>query len=96
MRELCENKATNAQEAVALYCYLAAKQIASLLPALGGMDMLVFTGGIGEQAASVRENIASLLRWVGDFPVHVIPTDEEMVIARACHELGKARHGNAV
>ena len=79
MRELLASPAGEA-----LYCYLAAKQIAGLLPALGGLDALVFTGGIGEHAAPVRDRIIEHLRWVGDFIVHVIPTDEEIVIAEAC------------
>ena len=84
IRELLASPSPATKEAVELYCYLAAKQIAGLLPAIGGLDVLVFTGGIGEHSASVRERITDALRWVGDFPVHVIPTDEELVIANAC------------
>jgi acetate kinase len=84
MRELLENNTSQAKEAVELYCYLAAKQLAGLLPALGGLDALVFTGGIGENASLVREKITGLLRFLGEFPVYVIPTDEEIVIATAC------------
>ncbi|MDX2094453.1 MAG: acetate kinase [Alphaproteobacteria bacterium] len=84
MRALLADSSPAAQEAVALYGAMAAKAIAALLPALGGIDGLVFTGGIGEHAATVRERITQLLRWAGDFPVHVIPADEEMVLARAC------------
>lgn len=86
MQELLESKTAAAQTAVGLYCYLAAKQIASLLPALGGLDALVFTGGIGENATAVRERIVELLRWIGTFPVYVIPTDEENVIAESCRD----------
>ncbi len=96
MRTLLESTRPEAKEAVELYCYLAAKQIAGLLPALGGLDMLVFTGGIGEHAEPVREQIVSHLRWIGDFAVYVVPTDEEVVIAEACHidvkELTFVRH----
>ena len=84
MQELLESKSAAAQTAVELYCHLAAKQIAGLLPSIGGLDALVFTGGIGENATSVRERIVNLLRWAGDFPAYVIPTDEESVIAEAC------------
>ncbi|MGB4057759.1 MAG: hypothetical protein WBK77_06720 [Alphaproteobacteria bacterium] len=51
---------------------------------IGGLDALVFTGGIGEHATPIRDNITTRLRWIGDFKVYVIPTDEEIVMARAC------------
>jgi acetate kinase len=89
MQELLERKSVAAQTAVELYCHLAAKHIAGLLPSIGGLDALVFTGGIGENATTVRENIVDLLRWIGEFPVYVIPTDEEKVIADACHPFMK-------
>ncbi len=87
VRELRRSEAPEAREALALYAYLAAKQIASLLPALGGMDALVFTGGIGEHDAGTREAITDWLRWVGEFAVYTIPTDEERVIARAGQDM---------
>jgi len=87
MRDLLASDKPQAHEAVELYCYLAAKQISGLLPALGGLDALVFTGGIGENAAPVREKMTALLRWIGDFPVYVIPADEERVIANACRAM---------
>jgi acetate kinase len=91
MQELLESKRVAAQESIELYCHLAAKQIAGLLPALGGMDALVFTGGIGENAAYVRERIADLLRWIDEFSVYVIPTDEEKVIAEHCKTILKGK-----
>ncbi len=84
MRDLIASQKPEAREAVELYCYLAAKQIAGLLPSLGGLDALVFTGGVGENQEEVRNKIVSYLRWIGDFKVQVIPTDEETVIAEAC------------
>lgn len=84
MRELLASEKPEAREAVELYCYLAAKQIAGLVPALGGLDALVFTGGIGENQAAICEGIVTYLRWVGDFKVHIIPTDEELIIAQSC------------
>lgn len=89
MRVLLASDKKEAREAIELYCYLAAKQISGLLPALGGLDALVFTGGIGENAAPVRERMIALLRWIGDFSVYVIPTDEELVIAHACKKSHK-------
>lgn len=91
MQELLESKCSDAKEAIELYCHLAAKHSAGLLPTLGGLDALVFTGGIGENSSAVRERIAHLLRWVGEFPVYVIPTDEELVIAEHCKTLMKGK-----
>jgi acetate kinase len=87
MRELLANSANEARKAVELYCYLAAKQLASLIPAIGGIDALVFTGGIGEHAEAVRHKICDHLNWLGELPIHVIPTDEEAVIAKACEAI---------
>lgn len=84
MKELLHSKAQSAIDAVDLYCRLATKQIAGLVPSIGGLDALVFTGGIGEHATPIRDNITTRLRWIGDFKVYVIPTDEEIVMARAC------------
>lgn len=84
IRTLIGSDTPQAKLAVELYCYLAAKQMAALLPALGGLDVLIFTGGVGENQPPIRDKIVSHLRWIGDFPVHVIPADEESVIAMAC------------
>jgi acetate kinase len=89
MRELMTSTQPAAREAVDLYYYLAAKQIAGLLPAIGGLDALVFTGGIGENNPEIRERMTDALRWAGDFSVHVVPADEERVIAQACQTLIK-------
>ncbi len=87
MQTLAASDKPEARKAIALYCYLAAKQIAGLLPALGGLDALVFTGGVGEHQFLIREQIALHLKWLGDFPVYVIPTDEEIVMAEACRNI---------
>lgn len=89
MKELLHSKTQSAIDAIDLYCILAAKQIAGLLPSIGGLDALVFTGGIGENAAPVRDKITARLRWIGDFDVYAIPTDEELVMARACKTIHK-------
>jgi acetate kinase len=93
MRELLASDNPDAKNAIELYCYIAAKQIASLLPALGGIDALIFTGGIGEHAKPVREKICSHLKWLGDFAVYAIATDEESVIAKACERLSHNSKG---
>jgi acetate kinase len=55
MRTLLESSAPEAREAVDLFCYRIVREIGSLAAALGGLDALVFTGGIGEHGAPVRE-----------------------------------------
>ena len=54
---------------------------------LGGLDALVFTGGIGEHAAPVRERIVGQIRFLGDFTTHVIEAREDVVAARAAQAL---------
>ncbi|MEM7634877.1 MAG: acetate kinase, partial [Pseudomonadota bacterium] len=51
--------------AVDYYCYWAARHAGSLITALGGMDGLVFTAGVGENAAPVRAGIINHLNWLG-------------------------------
>jgi acetate kinase len=67
MRELLdrETQDVRAAEAVALYCYQVKKWIGSFAAALGGLDTLVFAGGIGENAPLVRERICEGLSFLG-------------------------------
>jgi acetate kinase len=67
MRDLCVSEATDvrAEEAVELFCYQAKKWIGSFAAALGGLDTLVFAGGIGENAPPVRERICEGLGFLG-------------------------------
>lgn len=65
MRELLASDDPRAQEAIALFCYRAVREIGSLTAALGGLDALVFTAGIGEHAAQIRERICIELAWLG-------------------------------
>lgn len=67
MRDLLE-KAPNdekAAEAIDLFCYRARKYVGAYAAALGGLDVLVFTGGIGEKSAPVRSKICSDLGFLG-------------------------------
>jgi acetate kinase len=82
MRSLLANPAPEARRAVEAYCYWAARQAGSLVTALGGIDALVFTGGIGENAETVRRLIIDHLAWMEAFPVYIVPANEESVIAR--------------
>jgi acetate kinase len=67
MRDLLTRQATDvrAAEAVALFCYQAKKWIGSFAAALGGLDTLVFAGGIGENAPFVRARICEGLGFLG-------------------------------
>ena len=97
----------DAAMAVQMFCYQVRKQIGALSAALGGLDLLVFTGGIGERAARVRWEACSGLEHLGvrldrerndanadtiSTPdcgclVRVIPTNEDLMIARHTYEL---------
>ena len=65
MRTLLASPLPAAKEAVALFVYRVACETAALAAALGGIDGLVFTAGIGEHAPSVRAMIAARLAWLG-------------------------------
>jgi len=67
MRDLldCETQDVRAAEAVALFCYQVKKWIGAFAAALGGLDTLVFAGGIGENAPTVRARICSGLGFLG-------------------------------
>jgi acetate kinase len=107
LRDLLDRRATDIQagQAVDLFCYQAKKWIGSFAAALGGLDTLVFSGGIGEHSAEARAGICAGLEFLGIWldtesnvkglskissgpvGVHVIPTDEEIVIANTVFEL---------
>jgi acetate kinase len=67
VRDLLAREATDARaaEALALFCYEVTKRIGAFAAALGGIDCLVFTGGIGEHAAPIRERICEGLGFLG-------------------------------
>jgi acetate kinase len=65
MRELLASAAPEAAEAVALFCHRIVREIGALAAVLGGLDAIVFTGGIGEHAAPVREQVCLALGWLG-------------------------------
>jgi acetate kinase len=60
-----ESSDSRAREALAIFCYQAKKWIGAYTAALGGLDTLVFAGGIGENAAVVRERICDGLQYLG-------------------------------
>lgn len=65
MRVLLESDDPAARRAVGLFCYELVRTIGSMTAALGGIDALVFTGGIGEHAAAVRARVCGELAWLG-------------------------------
>jgi len=67
MRSLHKAASSNpgARLAVEMFCYSVRKQVAAMAAALGGVDLIVFTGGIGENDAGVRGEICDGLSWMG-------------------------------
>jgi acetate kinase len=65
MRTLLASADPHAQEAIELFVYRAGREIGSLAAALGGLDALVFTGGIGEHSAVIRAKICRQAAWLG-------------------------------
>ena len=101
-RDLLASPEPRARFALEVFVYRVARSVGSLAAALGGLDGLVFTAGVGENAAPVRAAICAACRWLGveldaeanaahaprisrsgsRVAVHVIPTDENLMIAR--------------
>jgi acetate kinase len=65
MRTLLASKEPRAQLAVDLFVYRIGRELGSLTAALGGLDALVFTGGIGERSAAIRERVSRDAGWLG-------------------------------
>jgi acetate kinase len=67
MRQLHEAASSNADArlAIAMFCYSVRKQVAAMIAALGGVELLVFTGGIGENDVEARAAICGDLFWLG-------------------------------
>lgn len=73
--------------ALAVFVHRVAAAVGAMAVACGGIDVLAFTGGIGEHAAEVRERIVERLRFLGGFRVEVVPSHEELVIAAETRKL---------
>ncbi|MFT3698684.1 MAG: hypothetical protein QM831_36395 [Kofleriaceae bacterium] len=82
MHELLASETPRARLAVEMFVYRATRAVGSLASALGGLDAIVFTGGIGEHSAVIRDRILAGLHWIPGVQSLVIPTNEELVIAR--------------
>jgi len=89
VRELLAARASDPQADLALrmFCYQVRKTVASMAAALGGLDALVFTGGIGEHAHPVRDEICRGLAFLGPHTTQVLPAQEDLQIARITSRL---------
>jgi acetate kinase len=65
MRALLASSEPRAMRAIDLYVYRIRRELGSLLAALGGLDAIVFTAGIGENAAPIRERVCRDAAWIG-------------------------------
>jgi acetate kinase len=76
--------------ALRMFTYQVRKTIAAMAAALGGLDTLIFSGGIGEHAASLREDIHTNLSFLGSYREQVLPAEEDLQIARITAKLTEA------
>lgn len=73
------------------FCYWAMRHAGSMMAAMGGIDAMAFTGGIGENDRAARDAIVAGLAWAGQVPVWVIPAEEErQIAAEALAVMGRA------
>lgn len=109
MKDLLANAKKNAHaaEAIAVFCYQARKYIGSLAAALGGLETLVFTGGIGENAPEIRQAVCAGLEFLGinvdaaknAANASIISREDSRVVVRVIktnEELMIARHTRSV
>jgi acetate kinase len=66
----------------AVYTYRIAQAAAAMAVALGGIDALAFSGGVGENRADVRDSVAGRLAFLGNFRVEVVHAREDLIVAR--------------
>jgi acetate kinase len=83
MRELIDDSAHDDRAALAIrmFSLRVRKSISSMAASLGGIDTLVFTGGIGEHATEWRDQLVRDLKFLAPLEVKVIPTEEDAMIA---------------
>ncbi len=65
MRDLLSSQDVHAAEAIDLFVYRIVRELGSLVAALGGIDAMVFTGGIGEHASEIRARVCRQATWLG-------------------------------
>jgi acetate kinase len=111
MRTLLGSADPRARLAIDVYLYRIRRELGSLAGALGGLDAIVFTAGIGENSTAIRERVCRDAEWLGivfdtaanaaggprisglgsRVSAWVIPTDEELMIARHTRHLLRAQ-----
>ncbi|HKN62725.1 MAG TPA: hypothetical protein VJV76_00180 [Gaiellaceae bacterium] len=77
--------------ALDVFVHRVAGAVGAMAAACGGIDVLAFTGGIGEHAGEIRDRIVERTRFLGDFRVEVVPSHEELVIAAEIRNLLERR-----
>ena len=87
VEELERSKEPAAQLALSVFCYRVACAVGAMAAALGGLDALVFTGGVGERSVHVRNEVSERMRYLGEFRVEVVEAREDVVAARAARRL---------
>jgi acetate kinase len=87
--ERARSSNNNADLALRMFTYQVRKAIAAMTAALDGVDLLVFTGGIGEHANEIRREIMNGLTFLGKLEMKVLPAQEDLQIARITAKLLK-------
>jgi len=82
MRALEASTEKSAAMAIDYFVEYTLRELAGMVAALRGIDLLVFTGGIGENANHIRQRVVDGAAWLGPFEVRVLRSNEEAVIAR--------------
>lgn len=85
-KTLSESDDPRAKFALDYFALKTAQHIAAMATSIGGLDVLVFTGGIGENAPDMRENILNRLSFLPGFETLVIPANEERSMAQEIFE----------
>jgi acetate kinase len=70
-----------------VYTYRVVQAVAAMAAALGGLDAIAFSGGVGENRADVRDAVAARLAFLGPFDVRVVEAREDVMVARAVRSL---------
>lgn len=73
---------TRSKLAIEMFCYDVARYVGSYATLIGGADAIIFTAGVGERSQVIRDKVMSMLRLPGKTKVLVVPTNEELMIAK--------------
>jgi acetate kinase len=87
MRELLARGDADARLALDVYVHRLRAAIAAMAAALGGVDVLAFTGGVGEHASAIRQRVVAGTRFLGGFETRVIVSREDLEISRQVRDL---------